>query len=42
MPLAGFEELLLYIQYNGGDEGKEGRGDAAAAAALCFGTLKVQ
>ena len=43
MLLAGFEELLLYIQYNGVDEGKEGGiAAAAAAAALCVATLKAR
>ena len=43
MLLAGFEELMLYIQYNGVDEGKEGGiAAAAAAAALCVATLKAR
>ena len=42
MLLAGFEELLLYIEYNGEAEGKEGGSTAAAAAALCVATLKAR
>ena len=34
----GFKELLMYIQYNGVDEGKEGGSAAAATAALCVAT----
>ena len=40
--LAGFEELLLYIQHNGVDEEKEGGSAAAAAAALCVATPKAR
>ena len=40
MVLAGFEDLLFYMQNNGVDEGKEGGNVAATAAALYIATLK--